>query len=150
MICSQKLVTIDPARVRIQLGSPSPSPSPSPSAAGGARGGARAGSKAPLGVSAQAVLQEAARALDAALKRMCGAGCVPGDHALAVTINATSAEHDLSWDSDESYRLHVTTKGTATNSQSLLKPVAERQQGNSCGVACYSVFEIQVLLPTPF
>lgn len=98
---SHQVVTIDPTRIRIQFSSP----------AGKGRSGGRGGGKAPLGISAQAVLQEAARGLDAALKRMCGGGCVAGDHALAVTINTTSAEHDLNWDSDESYRLHVTTKG---------------------------------------
>ncbi|XP_052127097.1 chitooligosaccharidolytic beta-N-acetylglucosaminidase [Frankliniella occidentalis] len=95
----RQVVSIDPGRVRIQLSVPPP-----------ARARA-SGPGPPLGVAARAVLQEASRGLDAALRRLCDAGCVAGDHGLAVVINATGADLGLDWDTDESYRLDVSSKG---------------------------------------
>ncbi|KAJ1520517.1 hypothetical protein ONE63_003640 [Megalurothrips usitatus] len=60
---------------------------------------------------------------------MCGAGCVPGDHGLAVTINATSADHGLGWESDESYRLDVSTKGGVVRAQVLAATVWGARHG---------------------
>ncbi|XP_034234464.1 chitooligosaccharidolytic beta-N-acetylglucosaminidase-like [Thrips palmi] len=60
---------------------------------------------------------------------MCDAGCVPGDHGLTVTINATRADHDLDWETDESYRLEVSTKGGMVRAQVLAATVWGARHG---------------------
>ena len=77
----------------------------------------------PLGVPASAILDVAAQALRAAIARICEPFCENRGKAFIVEVVCNSTSTAFTWETNESYKINVFTKGK----------VQFGDKGNDCG-----------------